>query len=195
MNEYTDEEHEREKGPARLNPRIWIASLADYNAGRLHGDWIDAAVDTDDLHAAAQAILTSSHAPNAEEFAIFDSDEFGNYRVQEYETLEHVAAVARGIRDHGEAFATWAELVRHDAPERLDDFEVHYLGQYDSATDWADEVLHDSVLAEELDRVVPASLRSYVRIDSEAFGRDAQLGGDIYVEGDPTGGVWVFRPR
>ncbi len=21
-------------------PRIWIGSLADYNAGRLHGDWV-----------------------------------------------------------------------------------------------------------------------------------------------------------
>jgi hypothetical protein len=32
---------EADKPPT--TPRIYVASLADYNAGRLHGSWLDAA--------------------------------------------------------------------------------------------------------------------------------------------------------
>ena len=185
-----EQAHEHEPD---IRPRIWIGSLADYNAGRLHGDWVDAAIEPVELRAAAQAILDSSSEPGAEEFAIFDSDEFFYYRVNEYDALDRIAAVARGIQSRGKAFAVWAEYVRSDVTERLDDFEEHYLGHYDSLADWADEVLHDSVLAEELDRAVPDSLRYYVKIDAEAFGRDAQLSGDIYVGEDPNGAVYIFR--
>lgn len=31
-----------EAAELRLHPRIWVGSLLDYNAGILHGDWIDA---------------------------------------------------------------------------------------------------------------------------------------------------------
>ncbi len=37
------EEHEQEP---RVQPRIYVASLSDYNAGRLHGQWLDAAEGT-----------------------------------------------------------------------------------------------------------------------------------------------------
>lgn len=30
-------------------PKVWIGSLADYNAGILTGDWVDAAVDDQTL--------------------------------------------------------------------------------------------------------------------------------------------------
>ena len=35
----------RERDTARARPRIYVASLPDYNAGRPHGRWIDAAQD------------------------------------------------------------------------------------------------------------------------------------------------------
>ena len=31
------------------SPRIYVASLSDYNAGRLHGVWIDAAEELDEI--------------------------------------------------------------------------------------------------------------------------------------------------
>lgn len=60
--------HERQE---QRNPRVWIGSLADYNNGTLHGDWVDVAVDDEEL-IAAQRILATSELPDAEEYAIFD---------------------------------------------------------------------------------------------------------------------------
>ena len=45
---------------SKLNPRIYVACLAAYNNGYLHGEWIDANQDTDDLHAEIKKILASS---------------------------------------------------------------------------------------------------------------------------------------
>lgn len=107
-----------ERLPTR-NPRVWIGSLADYNNGVLHGDWADAAVDDAELIAAAQAILATSEQPGAEEYAIFDYDDFGDFRPEQYEQLSLVAKVARGIQEHGDAYAAWAQL--HDADSDMHD--------------------------------------------------------------------------
>lgn len=41
-------------------PRIYVASLSDYNAGRLHGEWIDATQELDDIWAEIHAMLAKS---------------------------------------------------------------------------------------------------------------------------------------
>lgn len=172
-------------------PRIWVGSLADYNNGRLHGEWIDAAVPDEQLRAAVQRILATSAEPGAEEYGIFDYDNFGSYKVHEYDRLEQVARVARGIAQHGPAFAAWAEL--HDAdPTMLDQFEDAYLGEYESPAEWAREVLHDGGLDEAINRAVAESLRPYVHIDYVEWVRDAHLAGDIHIEWKDDGGVWIF---
>ncbi|GAA2387524.1 antirestriction protein ArdA [Gordonia cholesterolivorans] len=180
---------EREQQPT-LQPRIWVGSLADYNAGRLHGDWLDATVTDEELHDAVQRILASSHEPDAEEYGIFDYDEFGPFQVGEYEQLDVVARVARGIAEHGPAFAAYAQL--HDAdPDMLDSFTDSYGGEYDSPEDWARDVLHDG-LETEIDRAVPDALRGYVAINYAGFARDAELSGDVHFERSPDGHVYVF---
>lgn len=182
------EQAERIKYP---HPMVWIACLAAYNDGHLHGEWVDAAVDDEALAAAAQRVLASSPIPGAEEYAIFDSDEFGTYKVGEYARLEDVARVARGIAEHGPAFAAWAEL--HDGdPDDLDRYEDAFAGSYESASEWAHEILFDSWLTDAMDTVVPESMRPYILIDCRAWARDAELNGDIYVEANPEGGVWIF---
>ena len=47
--------------------RIYVASLSDYNAGILHGTWIDFAqlTDLDDLRAAIAAMLATSPTAKA----------------------------------------------------------------------------------------------------------------------------------
>lgn len=194
MSEYNNQQPERERRHPALHPRIWIGSLADYNAGRLHGDWIDAAVEEDELVEAVQRILATSQEPDAEEWGIFDYDEFGSFRVNEYDDLGMVSAVARGIAELGHAFAAWAEL--HDGePGMLDSFQDAFLGEYDSPDDWAREVLADQGLEEEIDRAIPNSVRPYVSIDYAAFARDAQLGGDVYIDTTPEGRVWIFASQ
>ncbi len=88
----TTPEHERQEDP---HPRIWIASLADYNNGRLHGAWVDAAQDPEGLEQAAWRILAGSPEPGAEEWAIHDYDGFGPLRLGEYESFEDISAIAK----------------------------------------------------------------------------------------------------
>src|SRR5581483_3902347 len=64
-------------------PRIYVASLADYNAGRLHGVWIDAAQEPDDLQLHINAMLARSTEPIAEEWAIHDFEGFNGLHLGE----------------------------------------------------------------------------------------------------------------
>src|SRR5882672_6047171 len=112
--------HEQEHAPERepnTQPRIYVASLSDYNAGRLHGVWLDANQDVEELQVAVDAMLKKSHEPSAEEYAVHDYEDFGPVRLGEYTSLEIVAAVARGLVEHGRPFGHWAEYVDCQADE------------------------------------------------------------------------------
>jgi antirestriction protein len=190
--EHNSRQRHEVESTCKLQPRIWIGSLADYNAGRLHGDWLDATVDSIDLQAAVNRILASSGEPDAEEWGIFDYDDFGDFKVDEHEALNQVAAVARGIVEYGPAFATWAEI--HDGnPDMLTQFEDCFMGTYESPTDWAREMLDASGIEVTLDREVPTDLRAYIQFDYDGFARDARLSGDVHIEDAPAGKVWIFR--
>lgn len=49
---------------AELSPRIYVASLSDYNNGVLHGAWIDAEQDAEDIAAEVAEMLRGSKYPN-----------------------------------------------------------------------------------------------------------------------------------
>lgn len=186
----------RERGPEHetnpiLQPRVWIGSLADYNNGTLTGEWIDAAVEDEELARGARAVVARSETPDAEEWAIFDYDDFGTWKPGEYEDITLVATVARGIAEHGPAFAAWAEL--HDAdPDMLAAFEDSYLGEYNSPADWAREVLAGSEVEQRIDASLGEDLARYMQVDYDGFARDAWLGGDVCVVHSGDGRVWVF---
>jgi antirestriction protein len=189
----TDHEHEQHHETQPPNtPRIYIASLSDYNAGVLHGSWIDADHDLDDIHDSVKAILAKSPTdPGAEEFAIHDYEGFGPLRVDEYDSLGWITSVAQGITEHGPAYAAWADQCVRDQ-ERLDHFEDAYLGEWQSLTAYAEDLLDDLGLDETIERAVPESLQPYVRIDYEGFARDLELSGDLTSVDSTEGSVWVF---
>jgi antirestriction protein len=54
------------------NPRIYVACLAAYNNGYLHGAWIDADQDTDQIRDEIAAMLARSPVEDVEEYAIHD---------------------------------------------------------------------------------------------------------------------------
>jgi antirestriction protein len=62
-------------------PRIYVACLAAYNNGCLHGEWINANQDADSLHEEVKKILSASPIPRAEEFAIHDFENFGDVQI------------------------------------------------------------------------------------------------------------------
>jgi antirestriction protein len=185
---------ERPREPERNypEPRIHVASLSDYNAGRLHGTWLDANTTADELQSGIDEMLTSSREPVAEEWAIHDYEGFGSLRLGEWEPLERVAALAAGIAEHGLAFAAWASL--RDSGEALDSegFVDAYQGDWDSLEDYVDGWLDDAgINLDELD--LPAFVRPYLQIDVEALGRDMEANGDVTAVEHPDG-VWMFWP-
>jgi antirestriction protein len=180
---------EQVEQPSERRPRIYVASLSDYNAGRLHGSWIDATSEPDAIHEQIHEMLADSIEPIAEEWAIHDHDNFGRLRLGEYESIEAVSLVARGINEHGEAFAAWASLDELE-PERLAQFEEAYRGTWSSLEDYADNLLDDVGATQHLEQI-PDWLQPYVSLDVAAFARDLELSGDITsVEGQE--GVYVF---
>lgn len=165
------------------DPRIYVASLADYNAGRLHGAWIDAAQDADAIQEEVNAMLAKSPEPIAEEWAIHDHEGFGGLKFNEWESFERVSAIAQAMEEHGEG-PIGAYLA--DYPDAdLDDFEETYAGEYDSEEAFADELLDIGVFGE-----IPEHLEPY--IDTERIARDLFMG-DYWSAQSDTYTVYVFR--
>jgi len=169
-------------------PRIYVASLSDYNAGRLHGTWIDANQDTDDIKDAISAMLKDSKEPVAEEYAIHDYENFGPIKLREHESIDDVARIAAAIDEHGEAFKlAYANFSDLDAA--LEAVTEHYQGSFRSLEDWAEQFLSDTGAFQG----VSDTLQMY--FDYDRYARDAELGGDIWSDTDSEGNVHVFWNR
>lgn len=176
----------------KLRPHIYVASLSDYNAGRLHGVWIDLeGVDIDSVWVTVRAMLDGSPEPGAEEIAIQDSEGFGPFRVDEYVALETVVTVARGICRHGEAFACWAAMWDQQDPDELDRFEDMYLGSFDSVRDHAEELLDGLGIDTDPEHWAPEIIAPYVRLDVDAFAGSLEYQYRIF-EGETQ--VHFFEP-
>jgi len=176
---------------AKATPRIYVASLSDYNAGVLHGEWLDASADVEAMEEGVQSMLASSPSPGAEEWAIHDYEGFGPLCLSEYESLSTVATVAEGIAEHGAAFAHWAALVGTIDPDALERFEDAYLGQSESIEGYAEELLDDMGVFRQLEGVLSEHLQPYVTFDVAGFARDLELSGDVVTSEAPEG-VYVF---
>lgn len=168
-------------------PRIYMASLSDYNAGRLHGAWISANQEPEEIEDDVQAMLARSPEPIAEEWAIHDYEGFGPVELGEYESIEHVSRIARGIAEHGSAFAHWANYLGSSQWEYLDNFEDNYIGEWTSVTEFAESMLEDTGI--DIDSLVDERLQPYVSFDVDAFARD--LSYDFHIAQDHDS-VYVF---
>lgn len=177
--------------PPTPSPAIYVASLADYNAGTLHGQWLGAHQSPEQLHAATAAMLARSKQPDAEEWAIHDHQGFGTIRIGEYETFDTIAALAAGIDQHGNAFTAWAAAVGGSEAD-IDRFEAAYLGQWESLDDYAEHILDDLGYIEAITNAVPEHLRPYLKIDNAGLGRDLQLSGDIWTSDPDNGTLHIF---
>ncbi|MDX1870719.1 antirestriction protein ArdA [Mycolicibacterium sp. 120266] len=187
-----DARPEREAEP-KPSPSIYVASLADYNNGVLHGRWLDAAREPWKIQADINTILDSSEDPDAEEWAIHDSEQFGRWNVGEFDSIEQISRIAKNIAEHGYAYAAWADVFDgKDVSFDVDAFQEAYLGHYDTVTDYVEHMAESLGYETELDKL-PEHLRGYVRVDYPAIARDLELSGDIAAVRDPHGGLWIFR--
>ncbi|WP_026555702.1 antirestriction protein ArdA [Arthrobacter sp. 35W] len=182
-----------ERQNQRTTPCIYVASLADYNNGRLLGDWIDATIGAEAIYERITAILARSTEPAPEEWAIHDYEGFGNKRLSEYERIEDVAALAEGIEQHGEAFAVWVDYTGLD-PEDWHHFDEAYLGEYENLAAYAEQIIDDLGWRDEVEKFLPESLQRYVKIDAEVMAEDMRLNGEIYSV-ESGSGIYVFNSR
>jgi antirestriction protein len=179
--------------------RIYVACLASYNNGVLHGEWIDATADVDEMQEHVDRILRASKFPNvmvdhegeqvpsAEEFAIHDHEGDALKGLGEYSGLAKVAALIEledlaesEIGSDGPAIvrAYWDNMgtMPDDAQEAVDAARDAYAGSFDNREAFADDYAEQTGLLDS----VPENLRSY--FDMDAFGRDLLMGD--YFEND-----------
>lgn len=175
------------------SPRIYVASLSDYNNGRLHGAWIDADQDADAIRAEIAAMLASG-APGSEEWAIHDYEGFCGIELSEYEDIERVAELAQAIAEHGGAFAAFYdnEYSRdgQDMADIIEGFEEAYSGEFDDEDAFAWDFYTD-IYGDPTETDHP--LAAYMGPAVEAWGRDLFLGGDYWRVDAEHGGIYVFR--
>lgn len=150
--------------------RIYVACLAAYNNGRLHGRWIDAAQDVDAIRAEVVQMLAASPISDAEEWAIHDYEGFEGAPISEYEGLDSVADKAAFIARHGLLAGKLLEHWSGDLQDARRSIEDHYIGAFPSLEDFARDMTEQS---EDIsDTIAPY-------IDYERMGRDMALG-DVF---------------
>ena len=178
--------------------RAWIGNLAAYNNGSLVGEWVDLFPDADAMGAHIARICGDV------EHYVADYDAVPNALTKmlgEYagaQALADAATLIDAMRDacpdavdvddmldafldcagYGKSLADLAD----EAEEWVSD---HFAGVFDTLTHFAEDILaeNDALAA------IPENLRNY--FDFEAYGRDMELGGDVFTR-RASAGLLVF---
>ncbi len=164
-------------------PSIYVACLAAYNNGYLHGAWIDAMQEPWAIYDAVRDMLAASPVEGAEEWAIHDYEGFGGVRIEEYTGFDRVSELATFLAEHGEVGAALLDYYSGDLDEAREALADRYLGAHASLADYVQEVTEETT-------PIPPTLRYY--IDYQAMARDAELNGDLFTLSTTFDVVHVF---
>ncbi len=165
--------------------RIYIACLAAYNSGWLHGEWVDVSNSVSDLQDAIKHVLKTSPVPDAEEWAFHDYEGFGDMHLSEYESLETLVNLSTFIEEHGDLGRMVLSHYAGDLDEAEKGIE-NYAGCFDSLEDFAESYMEETGQLHQ----VPEHLRYY--IDFQAYGKDMEVGGDVFTVRPCWSEVHVF---
>lgn len=164
-------------------PRIYVADLAAYNSGHLHGVWINVADGEDDIQTQIQAMLQESPVAGAEEWAIHDYENFDGIEISEHESLECLVEYVCFLNEYPDIGGILAAYFNNDLDEANRAATDKYQGCYSSLADYAQSLTEDT-------SDIPKHLENY--IDYERMARDMEMSGDVFtLEGD-NGKVHVF---
>jgi len=166
----------------QVTPKIYVACLAAYNSGVLHGQWIEADQSAEAIRNEIEDILSTSPVLGAEEWAIHDYEGFEGLRLSESEDITRVAEIAGFIKKYGEAWALYAEHIGLDYATQ-ESFEEAYQGEWDSEEDFAEDLASETM-------EIPKHLEFY--IDYEKFARDLFINDFFSADGEGCK-VYVFR--
>ncbi|HKD75694.1 MAG TPA: antirestriction protein ArdA [Ktedonobacterales bacterium] len=199
--------------------RIYAACLSSYNAGRLHGVWIEASTDADEMQEQVSAMLRTSPCPNtmiacvacdggdagpcqvcqgngnlpsAEEWAVHDYD--GSWpNFGETSDLKQIADFMELVEEAEER-----GIDPDDVKDIVDHHGAHYLNAallaivdgYRGHYDNLESYAEDFVEQTTNLKAIPEHIRNY--IDYESMARDWKLNGDIFTIEASAGGIHVF---
>jgi antirestriction protein len=165
--------------------QIYVADLAAYNAGILHGVWINATQELEDIQEQINSMLKASPVADAEEYAIHDHEGFDGYSVGEYEgidTLHEIALFIEEYTDFGGALLSHFGDLKTAEKAAIED----YCGCHRSLADYAQELTEET-------KAIPENLRHY--IDYEAMAHDMELNGDVFAIETGYQEVHIFWSR
>jgi len=171
-------------------PKIYVASLSDYNSGILFGIWVDLEdKDFQEVMEEIQSMLKESptakkYGTPAEEWAVHDAEGFYHYPVHEYEDIEELVKLAGQINEHGEAFTALMSN-GFSFEEAEESFEEVFMGEHSSELEYATQLFDEIFLHQ-----IPEGLQGH--IDYESFSRDIFIGDHFSVESH-NHTVFVFR--
>ena len=165
------------------HPRIYVACLAAYNNGHLHGVWIDAVQEPERIQEEVDAMLAASPINGAEEWAIHDAEGFGNVVINESDSFARISVFADFINEHGEIGTALLDHYSGDLEEAYETMDGRYLGAYGSLEDYMQELTEETTN-------IPRALRHY--INYRAMGRDAEINGDLFTVSTAWNVVHVF---
>lgn len=163
--------------------KFYAADLAAYNAGYLHGAWITATSDADDMQEQVNAMLAKSPVGDAEEWLIHDYDDElrAISHLGETSDLGRIAEIMDAIEtiesDYDASLLPiligWVSDMQDDPALWASVLSDAFAGIYDDAEDYAAQFCEDcGDLAS-----VPEHIARY--IDYKAMARDFSLGGDL----------------
>ena len=166
-----------------LSPRVYIACLACYNAGKHEGEWFDAIEGLCQEHETWHEAHVKAIGENHEEYLVHDYEGFGSFKMGEVSPQE-AEKIGAFIEEHGIPGA----LALDNCGGDVDDAAVcmeSYQGAHDSLADWAESWAQDCY-----DLKGMGNLANY--IDWERYAEDCRMGGDIWYEEGEDGMVHVF---
>ncbi len=129
--------------------RIYVASLSDYNAGRLHGAWIDfEPEDTPDgIWAEIEAMLQASpeisicqwcgndeagqHIGHSymggivEEWEIHDYEGWPDGMVPSKHSIEELVTISNAVDEHGDAYLAWMDNTGDIDPDNMPEYSTY----------------------------------------------------------------------
>jgi antirestriction protein len=165
--------------PAEL--RVYVADLADYNAGILRGAWFDPTdyADADEFGAAVDAMIRQGADENGvhEEWAIHDYEAPTGVRIDEYESLSKVWDMAYLFSEYGAAYAAYLSNIGAEYATETG-FTDSYCGEYESMREFVLELFEDDVNDEAMARLpfncidwdsVARSIEGYSFVDGYVF--------------------------
>lgn len=127
---------------------IYVACLASYDAGYLHGAWIDATQAVEAMYADIDAMFKESPVEGAKEFEIRD-DSYGI--VDKNDSIEYVHELADFVKEQGRLGIIVMKDTGCFADEVAYLLENSYCGSFGAVVDFVDEfvakhyTLHDFI--------------------------------------------------